>query len=227
MMAMGRTRISVVTVVLAVCNLGLVSALGIQLWKGSERSSLLMVAPAQIQVSEQEFGVPIGQDSGDDLQALALFHASRSFYIPPAPAMRVRPPPDYRLAGVIRLPSRPVAAVVISNQTNARMKISKGDRLDEWSVEDIQPGKIEISLDGQRAEITTKSSAAVTANAAVSDRISGLTIVPKGQAAPAPSSVLPVSQTRVLSAPGTQITSPVSQSDGSDPGGRLFRPPSR
>lgn len=216
-------QVPLATVLLVAANLVLTGLLGWQLWQGSQLQVLLSTPAKPTRVIEQRFDVPAALEPAEELQAQAVFHASRQFYVPPAPLEQQRPPPDYRLSGVIRIPGQPPAAILVNNQSGSRIKVRSGELLDDWSVTTIEPNQVSLELQGQRVTITTSIRAGVDASAAAPARAGGLTVVPRervGQALPAPAGT-----TRVLSAPGAAgARAPAPMVPETAP--RLYRPPS-
>lgn len=89
----------------------------------------------------------------DVIQSGAVFHQSRRFYVAPETPVAEQPAPDYRLVGSMSIPSRPAAAVLMSNQSNARTKVVVGDQLEGWTVVEIGPRSVTMRLGERTAQI--------------------------------------------------------------------------
>lgn len=146
------------TLLLVLVNVAVVSAGAMRLWQGSTARSILATPPQRTAppVALREPTANFVDLSG--IQSAALFHESRSFYIPPAiPAVRARP--DYRLSATWRLPKQPTTAVLIQNQSGARIRVQPGAEVEGWTVESIDT-QIVILRDGeQQIEIRTARTA--------------------------------------------------------------------
>ena len=218
-----RRRIPLVTSFLVLSLVALSTSLGVLLWQGSQQSALLAVPAQPLRLVERRFDVPAEVETAE-VGARVVFHPSRSVYVAPAPVEQASVPPDYRVAGVIRAPSRPPAAVLINNQSKARTRVQVGDVLEDWTVERIESGKVLVALEGRQVELTASTSTSSTSSAAPSTpRVTGssptgFTKVSK-DAAPAPVSA-PPGKRLLSSRPGSTAAAP-------EPGARLYRPPTQ
>jgi hypothetical protein len=153
-------RLPLVTAVLAVLNVALASAIGMRVLRESSIAERVTAAAAD-QTTEAVAEVPsaLAPTSFDRLQSEAVFHKSRSFYVtPPSPSAQ-HPPPDYRFAGLMALPNRPPSAVLLNNQSNARVRVTAGDQLDGWSVAEVSAKRVLLQLGERTAEISATASA--------------------------------------------------------------------
>lgn len=158
-------RLPLVTAALAVLNVALASAIGTRLL-GESSIAERVIAAAADQTTEAVEAVPsalaLAPASFDRLQSEAVFHKSRSFYVTPSLPSAPHPPPDYRLAGVMALPDRPPTAVLLNNQSNARVRVTAGDQLDGWSVAEVSAKRVVLQLGERTAEISATTSAGST-----------------------------------------------------------------
>jgi hypothetical protein len=208
-------RLTLSTIVLTGLNAVLFGALAVQLTRGSQRDALLESAVPQAPIAPRKFDMPSAMVNLDSVQSRAVFYKSRNFYVAPASPVVEQPPPDYRLTGSMSFPNRPLTALLMHNQTHARVKVVSGDQLDGWTVSDVGPRRVVVQLGERSAEI---GSAAVS-------RSPGVTIVSNGQTA-IPSSP----STGIVRVPaGTGATRPTAlppPGASSNEKPRLYRPPS-
>lgn len=146
-------RVPLLTLLLCAVNAALAVALGWRLMHGSQRHELVAATAQKTSLTFESLDPP-AVTPVDSIQAQAIFHASRSFYVPPVETV-VQPPPDYRLVGSMSIPGKPPAAVLIHSQTGERMRVAKGDQLEGWTIADVAPGRVTMQLGERSAEITT------------------------------------------------------------------------
>jgi hypothetical protein len=135
----------------------------------------------------------------------AVFYATRSFYQPPATPVEI-PPPDYEMAGTLRLTDGKRIAFVRKKADRSSRTLHLGDDLEGWRVEAIEPDRIVIARNEQNAELRSNSVASA----------SGLI---RGSNSPR------IAQTgvRVLSATGSGASIGRAQSTSSE--ARIYHPP--
>jgi hypothetical protein len=138
----------------------------------------------------------------DALQSEAVFYKSRTYYVAPASPAEQLPPPNYRLAGLMAVPNRPISAVLLDNQSNARVRVAIGDQIDGWMVADVSAKRVLLQLGERTEEITPAMRAAVSGPPGVVRAPSTSEAVPSGPSRPHAS---------------TQV----------DASSRMYRPPSR
>ena len=191
-------KLPLFTVLLAALNVALAWAVGVQLLGEPPLAEQIRIAAAAAKMpAAPELPAMLPPASFDGLQAHAVFHKTRSFYVAPAPMVQ-QPTPDYRIVGLMALPNRPPSAVLVSNQSNARIKVAVGDQLEGWNVAEVSAKKVVIQLGERTAEIGSAARAAT----------GGMVAVP-GMVRIAPASPPPRADSTADSAP------------------RLYRPPSQ
>lgn len=210
-------RVPVVTVVLGAANLVAACLVVTQLWRGSQRDELAHASEEHTVVPAIARDMPAPVELGA-VQAQAVFHKSRSFYIAPLTQVVEQPPPDYRFAGSMSIPNRPPSAVLMHNQTNARTKVGVGDQLEGWMVAEVGPGRVVMRLGERSAEITSTSR-----NQGGSGI--GMTVT-SGMNVPAAASA-PPGMVRILGAQGTFPRAPSAARAVANEAPRLYRPPAR
>jgi hypothetical protein len=204
-------KVPLATLLLVVTNGCLLTVLGWRLLEGSQREALLQAEARKPDVTFAPVDAPAiaGIDS---LQARAIFHQSRSFYVEPPPQVIEQPPPDYRLAGSMSVAGKQ-SAVLVNPQTGTRLRVAMGDQVDGWTVAAIHPGKVILQSGERMAEIT---SAARTQSGGVT--VTSAQVVPSANA----------SGVRFLgnSSPGAAESQSISP-PSLDQAPRLYRPPRR
>lgn len=151
-------RLPLVTLVLAVTN-GLVAvALTWRLLAGSAIAEIELIEPEPSQAAPHSW-TPPPRVPVDNLTSLAVFHKSRSFYVPPPPPVNVQPPPDYRLVGSMTFPGRPASAVLAHAQSGTRARVAVGDVLEGWTVASVTSKIVTLQLDGRSASIVASGAA--------------------------------------------------------------------
>jgi hypothetical protein len=206
-------KVPLAMLLLIVVNGGLLTALGWRLTEGSQREELLQTQERAPDVTFDAVDVP-GVGTFDSVQARAIFHQSRSFYVAPPPQIVEQQPPNYRLAGSMSVAGRQ-SAVLINAQTGARVRVGMGDQVDGWVVAAIQSGKVTLQSGARVAEITAGSKTQ-----------GGGVIVTSAQATVTPSpnaNGVRLLGNSPLGAPGPQPVSGASL----DQAPRLYRPPPR
>jgi hypothetical protein len=140
---------------LAVINLLLLGGLLVILIDGTQTESILATAGKAPVDTSIDIQVPALATDLEVIQAQPIFHASRSFFVPADPAaLAVQlAPPDYRIAGAMALPKKPVIAFLVHNQSGARIKVQKGDVIESWEVVDVSSQRVALSQNGRLAEI--------------------------------------------------------------------------
>jgi len=210
-------RFPLFTVLLAVLNVALAWAIGVQLL-GAPRIGEQVQAAAATATAPALPELPAARmpASFDGLQAQAVFHKSRSFYLAPASPIAQQPPPDYRMVGLMALPNRPPSAVLLNNQSNVRVRVTVGDQVEGWSVVEVSARSVVVQLGERTAEIN--SAARLTAG--------GLVSTPGSQVS---ATVAAPGMVRVLGAPATstQTAAPARTNPPADSAPRLYRPPSQ
>lgn len=208
-----KARLPLPTLLLALLNLALFAGLSVQMLRGSKREELLNATGQTLSVT------PLNIDAGRpvvDLEPIrnqALFHKTRAFYIAPAAPAVELPPPDYRVAGSMSLPNGPLTAMLVHNQTAARIKVSAGDLLEGWTVAEVGPRKVTLQQGTRSAEIGSMSTAR-----------SGINLVPNGQRSASPSGIV-----RMPAGTSTPIqpASTGGAAASGNGGPRIYRPPGR
>lgn len=140
---------------LVLVNAGLLTTLGWRLVEGSERERLLQTEARAPDVTFDAIDVP-AVASIDSIQARAIFHQSRNFYVAPPPAVAEQQPPDYRLAGFMTVAGKQ-SATLIHSQSGARVRVGRGDEVEGWIVAAIQPGKVILQSGARLTEIASGS----------------------------------------------------------------------
>jgi len=210
-------RLPLFTVLLAVLNVALACAIGVQLFGTPRLDDEVKAASQRARLPAiPELPAVVPSMSFEGLQSQAVFHKSRSFFVAPAAPAEQQPPPDYRMVGLMALPNRPPAAVLLNNQSNVRVRVAAGDQLDGWSVADVSSKRVVLQLGDRSAEITSTTRAAS----------GGVVITPGSQASTAASPGM----VRVLgNTPNGQqpAAAPAHTNPPTDAAPRLYRPPSQ
>lgn len=96
----------------------------------------------------------------DLIQSRALFHASRTFYVPPpvliAPVDLKPPPPAYKVAAVLISTHQPPVALLTDVQGKGFLKVRRGDVLAGWTVESVAPKRVTLNFQEERIELGPK-----------------------------------------------------------------------
>jgi hypothetical protein len=208
-------KVPLFTIGLAVLNVALVWAIGAQLiGSPSIREEVRAAAATAAAPVIPELPVPVMPTSFDGLQAQAVFHKSRSFYVAPASPSAQQPLPDYRMVGLMAVPNRPPSALLLHNQSNARVRVAAGDQLEGWSVAEVSAKRVVLQLGARTSEINSATRAAA----------SGLVITSSNQSSP---TVASPGVVRVLGAPAGASPAPPNATVTVDAATRLYRPPSQ
>lgn len=211
-------RVSLITGALVALDVALAAMVGIQWVLGSQHDALLSARGEVQTTSMLKLDAPQTSSDMEIVQAQALFHKSRRFYVAPAPSVVEQALPDYRLTGSMATPNRPVTAILVNNQTNARIKVTAGDQLDGWTVANVEARRVVIQSGDRSAEIAATTPA----------RTGGLTTISNAQ--PQPVAVAPSSGgVRVLSGSGGMPSAPrpANSAASESVAPRLYRPPGR
>lgn len=209
-------RMPPVTIALVVLNAGLLSVVGVQWVRGSQHDALLSASGPTQKIATLKFDASRASSDMEIIQTQALFHKSRKFHVAPLPIIEERAPPDYRFSGSMTIPNRPVTAILINNQTNARVKVAAGDQLDGWTVASIELGRVRVLFGDRHAEIASASAS----------QPGGFTRSGGSQHQPATASSSPAGGVRVLSGSGNSIPTVRSTTAGASADApRLYRPP--
>lgn len=149
------------------------------------------------------------------IQNQALFHRSRTFYVPPPPdAAPVLPAiPDYVFAGAMTPPGGKAVAALKDPQTGALTRVRVGDTLSSWSVRIVDARRVVVEHSGTQREFAASSTA-------MSPSGGGLQRV--GMATPR--STLAPGEVRTLGG-GSTTTRAAAVASIVDNSPRLYRPP--
>jgi hypothetical protein len=97
------------------------------------------------------------QPALDRVQSHALFHASRTFYVPPAvPATPVdlKPPaPAFRVVSVLMSGNRPPLALLTDGQSKGILKVRQGDVVAGWTVESVASKRVVLVYQNEHIEL--------------------------------------------------------------------------
>lgn len=149
----------VTTVSLTLLNVAL-ALLVVLLWnRGQARVTepeRLVVPPLPLPDLAALNSVPMRSVEVATIRDQAVFYASRSFYQPPAAPTEV-PPPDYEMAGTLRLADGKRIAFVRRKADRSSRTVHLGDDLEGWRVEAIEPARIVIGHNEQSAELHSNS----------------------------------------------------------------------
>lgn len=149
----------VATVSLTLLNVAL-ALLVFLLWnRGQARVTepeRLIVPPLSLPDLAALNSVPMRSVEVATIRDQAVFYASRSFYQPPAAPVEVAPP-DYEMAGTLRLAEGKRIAFVRRKADRSSRTLHLGDDLEGWRVEAIEPARIVIGHNEQTAELHSNS----------------------------------------------------------------------
>lgn len=209
-------RLPLPTIALAVLNGAALIALVTLALQGTQRDELLQAQSLQSTKAPASLEVPPASVQFESIRDAAIFHQARSFYVAPAAATFEQPPPDYRLTGSMSVPSRPLTALLLHNQSKERVKVIAGDQLEGWTVIAVEARQVTIQLGERREQIGSAAAPSNGVTIVAQDRpkaflpASGVVRVPAGTAASANESV---------------AEPPAAASISDKP--RLYRPPDR
>lgn len=203
------SRGKLLTLALYGVNALLLTWLGARIWQGSQRDALLEAQAEAPAIASEALTVPPVADF-DPLRAQAVFHKTRSFYVPPAVPVVEQPPPALRFAGSMLIPNQPATAVLVDPASGQRFKVRTGDDVSGWSVAEVGKQSVVLQLGDRRAEISSNTTQTGT----------GMTMT----------STAPVPQVsgggvRVLSGGNAATSSASNIAPTGSP--RLYRPPPR
>jgi hypothetical protein len=211
-------KVPLFTVLLAALNVTFAWAVGAQLiGTPSLREQVKAAAATATQPAVPKVPAPLAPTSFDGLQAQAVFHKSRSFYVAPASPSLQQPAPDYRMVGLMAMPKRPPSAVLLHNQSNVRVRVAAGDQLDGWSVAEVNAKRVVVQLGERTAEI----------NSATRVLTGGIVVTSSNQ--PSSTSASP-GMVRVLGTPSVAPSAPPAPPPANvtvDAATRLYRPPTQ
>ena len=140
------------TLLFAIVNAAIASTIAARLWQGSQAHSILETAARPIAMPEPLRDLAPSAIDPTVIQSAALFYESRSFYVPPAaPVLQTRP--DYRLSATLTIPGQPPFAMLVQNQSGAKIKVRVGDDLEGWTVDAIQARAVLLRHEQQQLEI--------------------------------------------------------------------------
>ena len=129
---------------------------------GGTRAEALLATPAK-ESAPLNIDVSAAPRASDlaAIQTQPLLHASRVFYVAPAPnTVPAAPPrPDYRLAGTFLVPGKPAVALLVSRQGNVSKRVKPGDELEGWRVQVIDRRLVTLVWNSERFDISTTPTA--------------------------------------------------------------------
>lgn len=214
-------RFRITTAVLVAVNVGLAVLLAGRLLHGTQKEAIRASERESRTAPEVSLSLPDNSVDLSGIQAQAVFHVSRSFYVPPEPATLQITAPDYKFTGSMSVPGRGRTAVLTRAQTSERVKVAVGDMVDVWTVRDIGPRSVTLAMNDREVEITS----------AGSNR--------DGSSMPSSPSAAPLAAAGSLGSSAPQsYSSPAAQATNSGPAlqgtqvptkqaPRLYRPPQR
>jgi hypothetical protein len=203
---MKRPRIT--TALLVILNLGLAVSAGV-LWKTGQRQvrepvNMVVTPPPSLDLSVLN-SVPVPSVEVASIRDQAAMYASRSFYQPPPVPVSVTPP-EYELAGTMRLADGKHIAFATRKSDHGTRTLHLGDDLDGWQVAAIEPDRVNLAHEQQFAELRPASAGA------------GQGLM-RGASAPAP----PVTGIRVLGGGSSALTPMAARGAPGD--ARVYHPP--
>lgn len=148
-----KTKLPLATVSLVLVNICLAVALGWRVFEGSQRTALTTISAAEPDVSFEVVDLPAAAVI-DAIQARAVFHRTRSFYVAPPPQISVLPPPDYRLVGAMSIPGKQ-SAMLLQPASGVRTRVGVGDQLAGWTVIRIESTKVTVQSGERTVDITS------------------------------------------------------------------------
>jgi hypothetical protein len=202
-------RIPVLTLLLCGLNSLLLAVVCWRALDGSKRDELVQSAGHAPQTTALDLSLPSVPDASV-IQAQAIFHKTRAFYVAPVAPIVQQAVPDLRLAGSMSIPNQPSAALLVNPQSGARTKVHVGDQLEGWTVAEIGPRRVVLQLGDRREEITNSSGSIA----------SGMTT-----SAMSPGAAAPAGGIRVLSGVGSGAAAISRPSTPLNDAPRLYRPP--
>jgi hypothetical protein len=139
---------------------GVVVATGVMLLvvaiSGTQADDLLATRATAVAPLELDVAAPARASDLAALRAQPLLHASRAFYVAPAPdaAPAAPPRPDYRLAGTFIVPRKPAVALLTSRAVGTSRRVKPGDEIDGWLVQVVDRRFVTLSWGNERFDIT-------------------------------------------------------------------------
>ena len=137
-------RLRRTTVVLTLLNVGL-SVLWVRVWSHGQAR---IREPERVEVSPLKLSDLSALDSNPmhsvevaTIRDQALFYATRSFYQPPAKPQELSPP-NYELAGTMRLVAGTRLAFLKSRADQSSRTVHVGDELDGWTVRAVESDRV-------------------------------------------------------------------------------------
>jgi hypothetical protein len=206
-------RLPLFTVLLGSANVGLAAWLAVRAFTGWSLDALT-TEESPMRTVEAVPTVAPAAPSFDSIQAQAVFHKSRSFYIAPESPVAQQPPPDYRLAGSMAVPNQPRSAVLVGNRSNARVKVVVGDLLEGWTVAEVTPTHVVVQLGERTEQIGTSTRS----------QPGGMRLISSDQPAPPPSAP-ENGMVRVLESSAAAPRTTPQTNAPADSAPRLYRPP--
>src|SRR5215471_13846360 len=147
------------TPLLLLVNIAGVVACVLQFVHGSQAHSIAATVADKIAAPTPLSDPTLNSIDLSGIQNAALFYEARGFYVPPVvPELQTRP--DYRLSGTLLIPNQPAVAMLIQNQSGARLKIREGQELEGWTVFAIRPQGVTLRHGEQELEIRSVARAA-------------------------------------------------------------------
>jgi hypothetical protein len=148
-------RIRVTTILLAMANVAL-ALLVVLLWN---RGQARVTEPAQLGVQPLSLpdlaalnSIPMPGVDGTTIREQSVFYPTRAFYRPPAAPVEVSPP-EYEMAGTLRLANGIRIAFVKRKADQSSRTLHLGDDLEGWRVQVIDPDRIVVARNEQSAEL--------------------------------------------------------------------------
>jgi hypothetical protein len=156
-MRLWKPKFRALTFALITVNVLLLFLIGQRALQGTRAAALIATPAETFKAPRTHVALPeIAHVDLTVLQSRALFHASRSFFVPPPPPpMPIAPPrPDYRFAGLFVIPNKPPLAMLSQNTTGVSRKVKVGDELEGWRVQAIESQRIVLQFAQETFEIT-------------------------------------------------------------------------
>jgi len=157
-------RFGVTPLLLILINLVLASAVTFAWKRGEQRvaePANLIISPLALPDLAALNSIPMASVDVVAIRDQAVFHTSRTFYVPPVAAVQI-PQPEYYLSGTLRLPDGKRTAFVKKRGDGVSRTLHVGDDLDGWRVREIIPDHVALDLNGQTAVLTSATAGSVT-----------------------------------------------------------------
>ncbi len=138
-----------------IANFGLALVIAVCIGHGTQTAALLATPTSAAAAPPPHSSTPGGHAEVATIQSAPLFHASRRYFVPPAPdAGPATPPiPSYQLVGTFVIPNKPTLAILKQATTGTSRKVTAGEMLDGWLVQAVESRRVVLRYENESREI--------------------------------------------------------------------------